>query len=112
MASIVGGYYAIPLEKESIIIRDKLPKNWGVITEYKSKDEFIVEGWLTLDTLTWGASIPLPVFSSLPEITFWRENGSGTNKPYITSKSVDQFSIKISDSDLSGKWMWRARGLK
>jgi len=87
-------------------------EKWGITKEYSVGGEDIIEGWLTTDTLTWGATIPIPPFKKPPEIDFWREDGAGIEKPNIVERTADQFTVNISSSNQSGRWIWRAKGVK
>lgn len=112
IASIVGLIvYLWPTDSKSPNLINSLDK-WGIINEYSAGDDDVIEGWLTVDTLTWGATIPLPPFNKPPDVDFWREDGSLIKKPNITEKTTDQFSITINNSDQTGRWIWRARGVK
>jgi hypothetical protein len=91
---------------------DSLTKNWGVTKEYSLEGEDIIEGWLTADTLTWGASIPLPPLKEPPILVFWRNDGANVEKPKIIEKTTDQFTVTINSNNQTGEWIWRAKGLK
>ena len=94
-------------EKKPIIDTNK---RWGITREYSIGEEDFIEGWLTTDTHTWGATIPLPPFETPPEIDYWKEDGSKVDKPETTNRSSNQFTAEISSTTQPGKWIWQARG--
>ena len=71
----------------------------------------IVEGVLSVDTISWRTSVLLkPPFLDTPKITLVRESGSAAKDPVIELVTADKFTVKISSSDQQGEWIWRARG--
>lgn len=71
----------------------------------------IVEGVLSVDTISWRTSVLLkPPFLDTPKITLVRESESAAKDPVIELVTADKFTVKISSSDQQGEWIWRARG--
>jgi hypothetical protein len=83
-----------------------------VVKQYIDDGKFfaVVEGTLSVDTVTWGATVLLPPFEDPPEITLTRRDGKCSQVPMVTSVTRDAFTITINRSDLRGEWVWRARG--
>jgi hypothetical protein len=71
----------------------------------------IVEGTLTVDTLTWRTTVLLPPFSAPPQVTVLRRDGRASEEPKIEGITPDKFTVHISNNQQAGEWVWRARGI-
>jgi hypothetical protein len=87
----------------------KIDGDFNVIL-YQKLD--IAEGNLTVGTMTWRTVVLLPPFASPPQITLSREGHGPGEPPEIKDVTPDTFAACIFNSDQSGKWLWRARGMK
>jgi hypothetical protein len=73
----------------------------------------MLEGILTVDTMTWRTRVPFrPPFAGVPTVSLWRDDGRARAEPSIDEVTVDFFTVSIASSTEAGQWAWRARGLR
>jgi hypothetical protein len=70
----------------------------------------VIEGTLSVDTLTWRTTVLLPPFAGQPNITVVRPDGRASSDPVIDGITSDKFSVLINNTNQAGEWRWRARG--
>jgi hypothetical protein len=72
----------------------------------------IVEGYVKVDTMGWGAAVTLPPFQDMPNVSILARKGrTYRDKPKVLDVTLDSFRVSINSSDQSGEWRWRARGI-
>lgn len=88
------------------------PLNQFTIESYEiDGDSFnIVTGEISIGVDTWKAKVYLPHFIEIPEIELNRFDGRIRRIPEIVQITNDSFTITITNSDDSGKWVWKAKG--
>jgi hypothetical protein len=74
--------------------------------------EGILEGTLSLDTLTWRTRVPFQYpFLHKPTVFIWREEGGSNVDPDFEEITEDYFTVTAHNSEVTGNWRWRARGV-
>ena len=80
--------------------------------EMLNQREEMLEGTLTLDTITWKTRVPFEhPFLRKPKVSLWRADGQAVGEPSIDEVTPDYFTVSMNNSDLRGQWTWRARGV-
>jgi hypothetical protein len=79
----------------------------------RGDEEIFLEGELSLDTMDWKARVPFrQPFLRPPEVTLLcRADGRATDEPSIDKVTVDYFEVSTNHSAVTGKWLWRAKGV-
>jgi hypothetical protein len=91
-------------------VRNQIADKSSLVMRYTDGETEIgvVEGTFSIDSVTWGARVPLPPFQEPPEVSVYRD---GTSKaPSVKTITSDMFIVEIDNSDLVGDWRFRARG--
>jgi hypothetical protein len=79
----------------------------------RGDEEIFLAGELSLDTMDWKARVPFrQPFLRPPEVTLLcRADGRATDEPSIDKVTVDYFEVSTNHSAVTGKWLWRAKGV-
>jgi hypothetical protein len=84
----------------------------GSYIDKSGKSMDIVEGYVKVDTVGWGATVTLPPFQEVPNVSILSKKGGTVRKrPEVYEITADSFRVIINSSEQSGEWRWRVRGI-